>query len=287
MMRRLSQRLLVVLALAAVACGGGAPTQPTAVRTPTASAPSEPPAEPTPEPAPGPTPEPTPSPAPEPVPAPPETNPPRLAVTRLLAFGDSLTAGYVQDTGALRLLGDVSYPSKLQMLLASTYTAQSISVVNAGKLGEWASDALPRFQATLATTQPQVVLLLEGDNDLNTLGERGLNAATEGLDSMMNEARRRGIPVLIGTLPPTRPDGFRGPSLAEIVRLNDQIRNLAREPYSAMVDLYGAFGNDASLLIGPDGLHPNDAGYLRIAVTFFEAIQRRFGRSPAGSSLTD
>ena len=40
------------------------------------------------------------------------------------------------------------------------------------------------------------------------------------------------------------------------------------------VDLYNGMLADADQLIGVDGLHPNEAGYRRIAEVFFSAIKR-------------
>jgi lysophospholipase L1-like esterase len=45
---------------------------------------------------------------------------------------------------------------------------------------------------------------------------------------------------------------------------------------ATVVDIYAAYGGVASTdLIGPDGLHPTDAGYSKIAGTFFDAIRQR------------
>jgi lysophospholipase L1-like esterase len=45
-----------------------------------------------------------------------------------------------------------------------------------------------------------------------------------------------------------------------------------------LVDVNAAFGGVAGDLIGPDGLHPTDAGHQRIAETFFAAIRGQFER---------
>jgi lysophospholipase L1-like esterase len=48
------------------------------------------------------------------------------------------------------------------------------------------------------------------------------------------------------------------------------------------VDLHAAFGGTATTeLIGPDGLHPTEAGYQKIADTFFAAIKSTLEVVPA------
>jgi lysophospholipase L1-like esterase len=42
-----------------------------------------------------------------------------------------------------------------------------------------------------------------------------------------------------------------------------------------LVDLYPVFEASLGELIGPDGLHPSEAGYRKIADTFFDAIKQR------------
>jgi lysophospholipase L1-like esterase len=42
-----------------------------------------------------------------------------------------------------------------------------------------------------------------------------------------------------------------------------------------LVELYTAFQGQESTLLGLDGLHPNEAGYQRMAELFFEAIRQK------------
>src|SRR5207247_1531394 len=78
---------------------------------------------------------------------------PQLAATRFLAYGDSITAGELDTLcgstttfglGYLEALQNAprvfdpgrAYPTKLQSLLAARYTAQTITIVNAGLSAE-------------------------------------------------------------------------------------------------------------------------------------------------------
>jgi lysophospholipase L1-like esterase len=58
-----------------------------------------------------------------------------------------------------------------------------------------------------------------------------------------------------------------------ILALNDRIRTTAAGEGAVLVDLYQALGTDVPRFIGLDGLHPTEAGYQRIAETFFAAVQ--------------
>ncbi|HET7219299.1 MAG TPA: GDSL-type esterase/lipase family protein, partial [Vicinamibacterales bacterium] len=148
------RRTFLIGAGAAIVAGcGGSPIQPGGGGTP---------------PPPGPTPTPTPT------PPPPPPNPPTLGITRILSFGDSMTAGTVST--ALTFLGldaglAQSYPYKLQTLLTTRYSAQSISVFNAGIAGRRAvqdrNDG--RLSGALSEAKPELLILLEGANDLNNI----------------------------------------------------------------------------------------------------------------------
>ena len=88
--------------------------------------------------------QPSPIPQPPPQPQPPPPGPPRLGITRILAFGDSMTAGTTSaplpgvhglDAGLPQ-----SYVFKLQTLLTQRYSAQSVLVFNEGRAGNRAAE---------------------------------------------------------------------------------------------------------------------------------------------------
>ncbi len=63
------------------------------------------------------------------------------------------------------------------------------------------------------------------------------------------------------------------------------MRALAVSEGVPLVDVYGAFGNDLTL-IGADGLHPNAQGYAKIADTFFAAIRQTLETPPAATGTS-
>jgi len=130
----------------------------------------------------------------------------------------------------------------------------------------------------LAASGAQVVLLLEGSNDLAALGVRGVSTALAGLQTMARTARAAGVTVFIASLPPSKPGGANSIPMALIQALNDQIRLGAPAEGAIFVDVYAALAPEANTLIGVDGLHPTEAGYQRMAETFFAAIRAFEGR---------
>lgn len=219
--------------------------------------------------------------------------PPPLSRTAFLAFGDSMTEGEVTapvSTGAatgadgfpnfrLIIVPSASYPTKLLALLRNRYftQAQQFIVTNAGKSREWAIDGAARLPAVLAATRPQVVLLLAGANDLEALpNSAGLNNALVGLQTMVRTARATGATVFLATLPPVRPGLRLSLPLPLVQALNDTIRAGAPGEGAIVVDLNAAMAADVTTYIGIDGLHPTEAGYQRMAETFYGVIRNTF-----------
>lgn len=103
----------------------------------------------------------------------------------ILAFGDSLTAGYGTTP-------ENSYPSVLAQLSGHP-------VINAGISGETTEQGLTRFATTLDEVQPQLVILMEGANDI--LQNKDLDQAKQNLNAMIHEAKSRNIQILLVAVP--------------------------------------------------------------------------------------
>lgn len=210
------------------------------------------------------------------------TVPPRLSRTRFLAFGDSITAGEVTAPlfGVLTLdprqyrqivVPSASYPAVLDRLLEARYLAQSPSVVNAGVPGEWAADAPPRLRSAITANQPEVIFLLSGHNDLGSTSQA--LGGYDGLVQMVREAKTSGARIYLATLLPSIPGRLRSQPMPLLLQFNDAIRALALSENIGLVDLYTLMLPDVNTLIGVDGLHPNEAGYTRIANLFFAVVR--------------
>ena len=103
----------------------------------------------------------------------------------ILAFGDSLTKG--------KGVSEVdSYPKVLSELSGR-------SVINAGISGEITTDGLARLPAVLDDTQPDLMILLEGGNDI--LRNINIQTTKSNLAAMIETAHGRGIPVILIGVP--------------------------------------------------------------------------------------
>jgi lysophospholipase L1-like esterase len=204
--------------------------------------------------------------------------PPKLMYSRYMAFGDSLTEGVVSLSATVLTVDlPASYPSALRNLLRTRYPTQSLNVINAGSAGEFASgEGIRRFGSALAANQPEVVLLMEGTNDL-LFQQRGIQPALDALDAMMSEAEAHNVRVCLATIPPQRGGSIPDRTIVAgiIPGFNDQVRALATRHNAVIVDVYAAMKDDLSL-IGKDNLHPTVHGYEVMASTFEAAIMRSF-----------
>lgn len=211
---------------------------------------------------------------------------PRLAKTNFLAYGDSLTLGEVTTPVAtatdaqgfpafkLQIVPTAAYPRQLQLQLSARYTQQTMLVSNGGRSGETANEGAKRFPGILSSSRAEVVLLLEGANDLNALGNAALSSAAAAVESMAKEARFRNTRVFIATLPPAKPGGRNTVPASLIQAYNARLASIASGEGAVLVDLYSAMLPNVNMLVGSDGLHLTEVGYQKVAEIFFDAIRR-------------
>jgi len=205
---------------------------------------------------------------------------PILSKTRFLAFGDSITVGVVSAVNPAGtppyILTDVpndAYPAVLQRLLAARYTSQTITVRNEGKGGEKAVDGVGRAQSVINANRPEVVLIMDGYNDLSTAGEAGIDPAIAAISDMAKDARFRGARVFLVALTPPPVGVNRGIGNTTIVRFNEKLRATARGELAGFIDVYAAMASDANRYNSADGRHLSVEGYRKVAETIFAAIQ--------------
>jgi acyl-CoA thioesterase I len=172
---------------------------------------------------------------------------PALAADKLvLAFGDSLTAGY-------GLKPADSYPVRLETALREAGIAARVH--NGGVSGETTASGRARlgWQLQGLKARPDLVILELGANDML----RGLDPAITraNLHAMLVELKRRRIPVLLTGM-------LAAPNLgAPYRRRFDAIYpELARKHGVAFYPFFmrGVAGNPR--LLQPDGLHPRARG---------------------------
>ena len=180
---------------------------------------------------------------------------------------------------------ELAYPLDLQGLLQQRYALQTITVFNDGVQGETTGYGLVRLPTEIATHAPDVLLLLEGVNDL----DEGLDEQTalDNLRSMIRIARGRNARVIVGTLLPQNPSGcsrcrVTPATAALIVPFNNQLKSMALSEGALVVDMYSGLLPDLTDWLSPlDGLHPTAAGYRQMAQLFFNQIMTTFELPPA------
>jgi lysophospholipase L1-like esterase len=166
----------------------------------------------------------------------------------VLAFGDSLTFG----TGARE---EESYPEVLSALIGR-------KVVGAGVPGEMTQQGLQRLGSVLDSHKPKILLLCLGGNDMLRRVEDGRIAAN--LRQMISAARQRGAAVVLLGVP--RPVLFGGAAsfYAELADASGLV-------YEG--EVLNAVLRDPALKSDP--IHPNAAGYRRIAERLAALLRER------------
>jgi len=227
---------------------------------------------------------------------------PVLPITKFLAFGDSITAGEINDDDDGRRCGErpaswedlaqvraiqpsLAYPAALGRLLTARYATQAFTVYNAGQPLDSTGDTA-RFSAVVSAQRPEAVLVMLGVIDVGG-GFEVVPGIVANLDTDIREARRLGVTaIFLSTITPVL-DQVRGCQLSNpVIRAaNEAIRALAARSNVHLVDSYAAFVGKETLLIGEDGLHPNAAGHQVIADAFFAAIKQNVEPPPASTSL--
>jgi len=182
----------------------------------------------------------------------------------VLAFGDSLTAGYGLDSG-------LGFAPQLQATLRRHGIAAE--VVDGGVSGDTSEAGKARVGWTIdgLARKPDLVILELGANDML----RGLDPALtrSNLDAIISELDRRKIKVLVA--------GMRAaPNLdpAYVARFEAIYPELAKKHGAALYPFFmeGVAGETG--MTQPDGMHPTFAGVKRVVTGITPAVKRALGR---------
>ncbi len=180
---------------------------------------------------------------------------------KLVALGDSLTAGY-------RLPAAAAFPSVLERALAAK--GERVSVANAGVSGETATNGLDRVAWSVPDGTDGVILEL-GANDML----RGTDPAVtrKALEAIIAGLKARGIPVLLAGM---RASTNLGPDY--VARFDAIYPDLAAQYGLVLYPFFmaGMVGERAYTL--DDGLHPNVRGVEVIVAGILPAVETFLGR---------
>jgi lysophospholipase L1-like esterase len=214
--------------------------------------------------------------------------PPRLSITppialgasRYVAFGDSITWGAMSawDANFIFAAANGGYPERLLSGLNVYHPPQRFTVFNEGLPGELVLNALPRFRMLLTSRRPEVVLLLEGINDISNDVDPVRVAAA--LFQLVDAATTVGVPVVVATMyqtySVTDPDGhYRSNGVGLLPAFNAEVRRRAAGRLNVhLLDLEPLMRNRS--YVGADGIHLTDSGHEILASSFMERIESAF-----------
>ncbi len=172
---------------------------------------------------------------------------PLAADAVIVAFGDSLTAGYGAEAGQ-------DYPSVLAKLSGR-------QVINAGVPGEVSATGAARLPAVLEEHRPALVLLCHGGNDI--LVGNSPETIVANLETMIRLCRAAGADVVLLAVPQKGLVLKPAPFYAEVA---------ARHGLPCEKSIIAKVLGKASLK--SDYIHPNAAGYVQIAEAVWAELRR-------------
>lgn len=152
-------------------------------------------------------------------------------------------------------------------------------VVDRGISGQTSAQMLVRFWPDVIALHPQAVQILAGTNDIaGNTGPTSEQAYEDNIKAMVSLARANHIRVILGSMPPAvrfwwvaapyHPAG-------EIRRLNQWLRQYAREQHLTFVDYYASLVSPQGTFrrsLSNDGVHPNRNGYKVMSALARKAI---------------
>jgi acyl-CoA thioesterase-1 len=165
----------------------------------------------------------------------------------VIAFGDSLTAGYGAGEGE-------DWPSRVS-------AATGIPIINTGVSGDTTDDALERLQDDVLARDPRIVIVGLGGNDF--LRGAPIASTEANLRGIVRRIQEKGAMVVLL--------GFRFPSIG--ANYEAMYQRVAKEEGCLLVNrtMKGIL-TDASLR--SDQIHPNAKGYALMAERIAGPLQK-------------
>ena len=181
---------------------------------------------------------------------------PRADRSRIVAFGDSLTAG-------LGVSSEESYPFQLQQRLDEA--GYRYRVINAGVSGETTAGGLRRVSWVLSS-KPTIVILELGAND----GLRGLDVkdTRSNLEQIIQRLQAAGVTIVLAGM--RLPPNYGADYTARFAAIYPELARTYRLAYMPFF-LEGVATQAA--LNQADGIHPTAAGYRVIVENLMRTLE--------------
>lgn len=180
-----------------------------------------------------------------------------LAETRILALGDSLTAGY-------GLSAHESLPSQLEQALRQR--GHDVRVINAGVSGDTTAGGVARLDWALGD-DPHVAIVALGAND----GLRGIEPARieDNLDTILDRLKAKSVRVVLAGMlaPPNMGEDYAREFNAIFPRLAER-HDVAFYPF-----LLDGVVADRTLNL-PDGIHPTGRGVAIMVERLLPVVEK-------------
>ena len=197
---------------------------------------------------------------------------PQTTRVRIVAMGDSTTAGTpaFKSPREAPPAGTGDETSQYAYWLMKAHPEWE--VVNQGINAQRSDVIAARFEEDVIAKKPAVVVIIAGVNDVYQ--GRPAQHVKDQLAAMYKRAHAAGIRVVAGTIIPY--NTATADQNARMRDINDWIRTQARaDPGVIFVDTRAAVaapGEPDKLASSPDGLHPDAAGYRKMADAIAPAI---------------
>ncbi|MFM8552016.1 MAG: arylesterase [Nitrospiraceae bacterium] len=192
---------------------------------------------------------------------------PRAERPKIVALGDSLTAGFGVSP-------DASYPAQLQRALdRAGYRYQ---VINAGVSGDTTAGGVRRIDWVLKS-RPHIVIVALGAND----GLRGLDLkeTRANLEQMLQKLHDAGVTAVLAgmKLPPNYGADYAG-------RFTTLYGELAKQYHAAYLPFFLEGVAAQPSLNQADGIHPTGEGYRLVVDHLMPVLEPLLEKPPPGRS---
>lgn len=193
---------------------------------------------------------------------------------RILCLGASITYGYLSTDGN-------GYRYALRgKLVADGNAVNMIGYVSAGNMSNNHVEGFPglridqvQAQGNLSLPlQPNIVLIFLGTNDMTENFK--VATAAQRMDGLLQEILSKvpDVAIIVSTLLPNGEPSAEANTLVFNAALPAVVANLTSHGHKvSMVDMHSDWFSVADLR--PDGTHPTDMGYLKMARVFYKGIE--------------
>ena len=157
---------------------------------------------------------------------------------------------------------------------------QEHGLIGRGISAQTSSQLLIRFRQDVIDLKPKQVIIHIGTNDIaENTGPYRPSLTISNINSMIDLAEKNGIKVLLASVLPATKFEWRlglGDRSNEILALNEQLKNVAKERNLTYIDYHTALKNNANGMdadLAEDGVHPTMKAYKIMEQLVLKAIK--------------